>query len=29
MIKYVAAYLDMPVIRVLEVASFYFMYNLL
>lgn len=27
-IEYVAAYLDMPVIRVLEVASFYFMYNL-
>jgi NADH-quinone oxidoreductase subunit E len=27
-IEYVAAYLGMPVIRVLEVASFYFMYNL-
>ncbi len=27
-IEYVAKYLDMPVIRVLEVASFYFMYNL-
>jgi NADH-quinone oxidoreductase subunit E len=27
-IEYIAAYLDMPVIRVLEVASFYFMYNL-
>ena len=27
-IEYVADYLDMPVIRVLEVASFYFMYNL-
>ncbi|WP_394271167.1 NADH-quinone oxidoreductase subunit NuoE [Qipengyuania sp.] len=27
-IEYVAAYLAMPVIRVLEVASFYFMYNL-
>ena len=27
-IEYVASYLDMPVIRVLEVASFYFMYNL-
>ena len=27
-IEYVAQYLDMPVIRVLEVASFYFMYNL-
>jgi NADH-quinone oxidoreductase subunit E len=27
-IEYVAAYLDMPVIRVLEVATFYFMYNL-
>ncbi|MDE2562224.1 MAG: NADH-quinone oxidoreductase subunit NuoE [Sphingomonadales bacterium] len=27
-IEYVAAYLDMPVIRVLEVASFYTMYNL-
>jgi NADH-quinone oxidoreductase subunit E len=26
--EYVAAYLDMPVIRVLEVASFYTMYNL-
>ncbi len=26
--EYVAAYLDMPVIRVLEVATFYFMYNL-
>ena len=26
--EYIAAYLDMPVIRVLEVASFYFMYNL-
>lgn len=27
-IEYVAKFLDMPVIRVLEVASFYFMYNL-
>jgi len=27
-IEYVASYLDMPVIRVLEVATFYFMYNL-
>src|SRR3546814_15669113 len=27
-IEYVAKYLDMPVIRVLEVATFYFMYNL-
>ncbi|MHA7818435.1 MAG: NADH-quinone oxidoreductase subunit NuoE [Erythrobacter sp.] len=27
-IEYIAAYLDMPVIRVLEVATFYFMYNL-
>ena len=27
-IEYVAAYLGMPVIRVLEVATFYFMYNL-
>ncbi|BDI61230.1 NADH-quinone oxidoreductase subunit NuoE [Qipengyuania nanhaisediminis] len=27
-IEYVANYLDMPVIRVLEVATFYFMYNL-
>ena len=27
-IEYVAEYLDMPVIRVLEVATFYFMYNL-
>ena len=27
-IEYVAAYLDLPVIRVLEVATFYFMYNL-
>lgn len=27
-IEYVARYLGMPVIRVLEVASFYFMYNL-
>lgn len=26
--EYIAAYLDMPVIRVVEVASFYFMYNL-
>jgi NADH-quinone oxidoreductase subunit E len=26
--EYVATYLDMPVIRVLEVATFYFMYNL-
>ena len=26
--EYVAAQLDMPVIRVLEVATFYFMYNL-
>ncbi len=28
-IEYVATYLDMPVIRVLEVATFYFMYNLI
>jgi NADH-quinone oxidoreductase subunit E len=27
-IEYVARYLDMPVIRVLEVATFYFMYNM-
>ena len=27
-IEYVADYLDVPVIRVLEVATFYFMYNL-
>jgi NADH-quinone oxidoreductase subunit E len=27
-IEYVARYLDVPVIRVLEVATFYFMYNL-
>ena len=27
-VEYVARYLDMPVIRVLEVATFYFMYNL-
>ena len=27
-IEYVANYLDMPVIRVLEVATFYFMYNM-
>ncbi|MEL7719232.1 NAD(P)H-dependent oxidoreductase subunit E [Citromicrobium bathyomarinum] len=27
-IEYVATYLDMPVIRVLEVATFYFMYNM-
>jgi len=27
-IEYVAAYLDMPVIRVLEVATFYTMYNI-
>ena len=27
-IEYVAAYLDMPAIRALEVATFYFMYNL-
>ena len=27
-IEYVAGYLDMPVIRVLEVATFYFMYNM-
>ena len=27
-IEYVAAYLDMPVIRALEVATFYYMYNL-
>tara|TARA_R100001224_G_scaffold22284_3_gene11277 strand:+ start:1175 stop:1843 length:669 start_codon:yes stop_codon:yes gene_type:complete len=27
-IEYVASYLDMPVIRVLEVATFYFMYNM-
>jgi NADH-quinone oxidoreductase subunit E len=26
--EYVAKYLDMPVIRVVEVATFYFMYNL-
>ena len=26
--EYVAAYLDMPAIRVVEVATFYFMYNL-
>lgn len=26
--EYVAAYLEMPVIRVVEVATFYFMYNL-
>ncbi|MDG2003828.1 MAG: NADH-quinone oxidoreductase subunit NuoE [Novosphingobium sp.] len=26
--EYVADYLDMPIIRVLEVATFYFMYNL-
>jgi NADH-quinone oxidoreductase subunit E len=26
--EYVASYLDMPVIRVLEVATFYFMYNI-
>jgi NADH-quinone oxidoreductase subunit E len=26
--EYVAQYLDMPIIRVLEVATFYFMYNL-
>ena len=26
--EYVAAYLDMPVIRVVEVATFYFMYNI-
>ena len=26
--EYVAGYLDMPVIRVVEVATFYFMYNL-
>ena len=26
--EYIAAYLDMPVIRVLEVATFYYMYNL-
>lgn len=26
--EYVAKYLDMPIIRVLEVATFYFMYNL-
>ena len=26
--EYVAQYLDMPVIRVVEVATFYFMYNL-
>src|SRR5690606_27657316 len=26
--EYVAAYLDMPIIRVVEVASFYTMYNL-
>jgi NADH-quinone oxidoreductase subunit E len=26
--EYVAAYLDMPIIRVVEVATFYFMYNL-
>ena len=27
-IEYIADYLDMPVIRVLEVATFYFMYNM-
>ncbi|MGB3710415.1 MAG: NADH-quinone oxidoreductase subunit NuoE [Erythrobacter sp.] len=27
-IEYVAGYLDMPAIRVLEVATFYFMYNM-
>ena len=27
--EYVAQYLDMPVIRVVEVATFYFMYNLI
>ncbi|WP_432200379.1 complex I 24 kDa subunit family protein [Erythrobacter sp. W53] len=27
-IEYVAAYIDVPVIRVLEVATFYFMYNM-
>lgn len=27
-IEYVAGYLDLPVIRVLEVATFYFMYNM-
>jgi len=27
-IEYVAGYIDVPVIRVLEVATFYFMYNL-
>ena len=27
-IEFVAVYLDMPVIRVLEVATFYFMYNM-
>ncbi len=27
-IEYIARYLDMPVIRVLEVATFYFMYNM-
>lgn len=26
--EYVAAYLDMPIIRVVEVATFYFMYNI-
>lgn len=26
--EYVASYLDMPIIRVVEVATFYFMYNL-
>ncbi|MGB7656664.1 MAG: NADH-quinone oxidoreductase subunit NuoE [Novosphingobium sp.] len=26
--EYIAAYLDMPVIRVVEVATFYFLYNL-
>ena len=26
--EYVARYLDMPIIRVVEVATFYFMYNL-
>jgi NADH-quinone oxidoreductase subunit E len=26
--EYVAAYLDMPIIRVVEVATFYTMYNL-
>ena len=27
-IEYVAKYIDVPVIRVLEVATFYFMYNM-